>query len=88
MVDQSKKYNPAIAHEKICKVYELMQEKDIQPNEDTVKQLEEYCYTEKTEVCMDIFGDIMVNTRENMRTDRLYIQKNGECYHMMWIGML
>lgn len=87
MVDQPMKCNLDIAREKICKVYELMQEKGIQPNEDTVKQLEEYPYTGKTEVCLEL-SDIMVHTREGMRTERLYIKENGECMRMMWIGML
>ena len=81
------KCETAAAREKIYKVYELMQEKGIQPNEDTVKQLEEYRYSGKTEVCLEL-GDIVAHTREGMRTERLYIRENGECMRMMWIGML
>ena len=81
------KCETAAAREKHCMAYELMQEKGIQPNEDTVKQLEEYRYTEKTKVYMEL-GDIMVHTREGIRTECLYIRENGECMRMMWIGTL
>ena len=44
-----------------------------------MKQLEDYPYTGKTEVCLEL-SDIMVHAREGMRTDPPLYQREWRMY--------